>query len=67
MIKEQIMDLIHILSKKYLKLAYIYSSCIVHYVHNVKVRLGEGWGRNGYHVTKGLAELIVFFLLNYEN
>ena len=31
----------------------------------MRVRQGGGWGRNGYHVTKGLAELIVFFLPNY--
>ena len=27
--------------------------------------LGGGWGWNGYQVTKGLAELIVFVLPNY--
>ena len=39
--------------------------CTVHYVHNVMARLGGGWGRNGYQVIKGLAELIVFVLPNY--
>ena len=61
------MVFIYILSKKCLELAYISSACIVHYVHNVKVRLDGGWGRNRYHATKGLAELIVFLLPNYVN
>ena len=61
------MELIYILSKKFLHLAYISSRCLVHYAHNVnvKVSLDEEWGRKGYHVTKGLAELIVFFSPNY--
>ena len=55
------MTFIYIILKKHLHLAYISSSCFVHYVHNVKVRLGGGWVRKGYHVTRGLAELIFSF------
>ena len=29
---------------------------LVHYVHNIKVRLGGGLGRKGYHVKKELDE-----------
>ena len=54
------MQFIYILFKKYFHLVYISSSCIVHYVHIVRVR----WRRNGYHVTRGFAELIIFFLPN---
>ena len=62
------MQFIYILSRKYLHLVYISSSSILQYVpvvHLVRVRQGGGWGRNGYHVTRGLAELIVFCLPNY--
>ena len=35
---------------------------MVHYLYlDTHVRLGGGWGRNGYQVTNGLAELIVVF------
>ena len=35
---------------------------MVHYLYlDTHVRLGGVWGRNGYQVTNGLAELIVVF------